>query len=230
MVKIDQKVHLSKVFSSRERTNILWGIESKTISFLVQRTPSFITSNMLTGIGLLGAVMIFLGFFFAKEQIYFLMLCPLGFAVNWYGDSLDGRLAYYRDIPRKWYGFSLDLIMDWFSTVFIGLGYFVYAPEHGIFAFTIVVLYGWAMLIALLRYKITDQYSIDSGLLGPTETRIILSSFIMVELFFPDTLHYLIGVACALLLIFNIIDTRALLKFGDIRDAEEKKQRDILAQ
>lgn len=220
---------LNRAFKTRERTNILWTLESKVLAFLVQHTPLFITSNMLTAIGQIGSFIILLGFILAKTDPFYLILAPIGFAINWYGDSLDGRLAYYRNTPRKWYGFTLDLMMDWFSTVFIGLGYYLYAPEeYKIIAFTIVVLYGWAMLIAIVRYKITDVYTIDSGVLGPTEVRVILSSLIMIEFFYQDTLQYFIGAVCVILLIFNIVDTRALLKLGDIRDAQEREAKRII--
>jgi phosphatidylserine synthase len=49
-----------------------------------------------------------------------------GFAINWFGDSLDGRIAYYRNTPRKWYGFALDCIMDWLSLVYEPWFLFVY--------------------------------------------------------------------------------------------------------
>ena len=42
---------LRNVFSDRPRTNLLKRQEEMAISWLVQRIPAFITSNMLTGIG-----------------------------------------------------------------------------------------------------------------------------------------------------------------------------------
>ncbi|MGG5905603.1 hypothetical protein ACQ4LD_21080, partial [Sphingobacterium daejeonense] len=62
-------------------------------------------------------------------------------------------------------------IRDRVSTVFIGLGYVFYAVgDFKYLGFTLVALYGWAMIISQLRYRITDQYTIDAGLLGPNET------------------------------------------------------------
>lgn len=220
-----QEPETKKIFKDRKRTNIMWFLESRLISFLVARLPKFVTPNVLTGIGFVGSLMVFLGFYFAGylQKPTFLLLCILGLAVNWFGDSLDGRLAYYRNIPRKWYGFSLDIIMDWVSIVLIGLGYFFYAPDgYEIVAFVLVVLYGWAMIISQLRYKITDKYIIDAGLVGPTEIRMILALIILSEYFFINTLQYPASVICMILFIINIFDTKQLLKFGDIRDAEER--------
>ena len=216
---------LKRIFQDRKRTNILSGVEQSTISYLVKRVPSFITSDMLTFIGTAGSVLVLLGFILATYvSREYLLLGVLGLAINWFGDSLDGRIAYYRNIPRKWYGFSLDIIMDWVSTVLIGLGYLVYARnEYELIAFVFVVLYGWAMIISQLRYKITDIYSIDAGLVGPTEIRIILALIIILEVFFGHLIEYFAAAICVTLFIINFIDTRKLLKLGDIRDKAERE-------
>ncbi len=184
----------------------------------------FITSDMLTFIGTLGSVIVLLGFILASHyDRSFLLLGILGLAINWFGDSLDGRIAYYRNIPRKWYGFSLDIIMDWISTVLIGTGYLVYARnEYELIAFAFVVLYGWAMIISQLRYKITDIYSIDSGIAGPTEIRILLAIMLILESSFGHIIEYFAAVLCSVLFVINILDSRKLLKQGDIRDAAER--------
>ncbi|RQO75060.1 CDP-alcohol phosphatidyltransferase [Pedobacter sp. KBW06] len=216
---------LKRIFQDRKRTNILSGVEQSTISYLVKRVPSFITSDMLTFIGTAGSVLVLTGFILATYlSREYLLLGVLGLAINWFGDSLDGRIAYYRNIPRKWYGFSLDIIMDWVSTVLIGLGYLVYARnEYELIAFIFVVLYGWAMIISQLRYKITDIYSIDAGLVGPTEIRIILALIIIMEVFFGHLIEYFAAIICITLFIINFIDTRKLLKLGDIRDKAERE-------
>ncbi|WP_316840188.1 CDP-alcohol phosphatidyltransferase [Pedobacter gandavensis] len=216
---------LKRIFQDRKRTNILSGVEQSTISWLVKRIPTFISSDMLTFIGTAGSVIVLLGFilgtYLGRE---YLLLGPIGLAINWFGDSLDGRMAYYRNTPRKWYGFSLDIIMDWVSTVLIGLGYLVYARnEYELIAFIFVALYGWAMIISQLRYKITDIYSIDAGVVGPTEIRIILAIIIILEVIFGHLIEYFATGICLVLFIINFIDTRKLLKLGDIRDNAERE-------
>ncbi|WP_316821106.1 CDP-alcohol phosphatidyltransferase [Pedobacter gandavensis] len=219
------KSTLKRIFQDRKRTNILSGIEQSTISWLVKRIPNFISSDMLTFIGTAGSVIVLLGFILGNYMgREYLLLGPLGLAINWFGDSLDGRMAYYRNTPRKWYGFSLDIIMDWVSTVLIGLGYLVYARnEYELIAFIFVALYGWAMIISQLRYKITDIYSIDAGIVGPTEIRIILALIIILEVVFGNLIEYFATGICVVLFIINFIDTRKLLKLGDMRDNAERE-------
>lgn len=215
-----------KLFKDRKRTNILLKPEQKFISFLVKKVPSYISPNILTAIGIFGSVFVLLGFVLAHyESKYFLLLCIFGLFINWLGDSLDGRIAYYRNIPRKWFGFSLDIVMDWIGTVLIGLGYFLYAKdEYELIAFLFVVLYGWSMIISQLRYKITNVYTIDAGLVGPTEVRVIIALIIAIEILFINTMQYFTGTICVILFIINYIDTKKLLKLGDERDIAEKNK------
>lgn len=213
-----------EIFQDRKRTNILRNAEQAVIYFLVKRIPAFITPNILSAIGLSGSLVVLLSFILgAYANNYYLLLGIVGLAVNWLGDSLDGRVAYFRNIPRKWYGFSLDIIMDWLSIASIGLGYIVYAKEtYELLAFTFVVLYGWGMIISQLRYKITDKYTIDSGIVGPTELRLVVSLIFLLEVLIPGTFKYCIGAICITLFIINLIDTNKLLVLGDLRDKKEK--------
>ncbi len=120
---------LKVIATDRNRTNILREWEQKTIAYLVQKVPSRITSDGLTAIGFFGNLLVASSFVLgAYLNRYWLLMSLLGFVINWVGDSLDGRLAYYRNKPRKWYGFSLDVSVDWVGTFLIGLGYTIYAP------------------------------------------------------------------------------------------------------
>lgn len=220
---------LKIISKDRKRTNILREWEQKTIAYLVQHVPSWLSSDGLTAIGFLGNVTVASSFVLAAfVNIYWLLLSLPGFIINWVGDSLDGRLAYYRNKPRKWYGFSLDVTVDWVGTILIGLGYMIYAP--GIWKYTgflFVVMYGWEMITAQLRYKVSNKYSIDSGIIGPTEVRILLAFMITLEVFIPGSIVYLASIACIFLLISNLMETRNLIRLADERDIEEKKEKEL---
>lgn len=215
---------LRLIATDRQRTNILRAWEQKSIAYLVQKIPSWISSDGLTAIGSFGNMMVAASFVMgAYLSRYWLLLSLLGFFINWFGDSLDGRLAYYRNTPRKWYGFSLDVTVDWIGTILIGLGFTIYTPGVWKYAgFMFVVLYGWEMITAQLRYKIGGQYSIDSGIFGPTEVRLLLAAIITVEVFLPGTIQYLATVAALFLLISNFSETRKLLTLADAQDKKDR--------
>ncbi|NSW93447.1 MAG: CDP-alcohol phosphatidyltransferase family protein [Bacteroidales bacterium] len=217
---------VNSISRDRTRTNLLRKHEQRALAYLVQVIPSWMTSDMLTALGFIGSIIVSASFFLATYvNIYFLLLGPIGFTVSWFGDSLDGRVAYYRKKPRRMYGFALDITMDWLSIILIGCGYIVYVEGiWELLGYGFVVMYGWEMIIALMRYKVTGKYSIDSGKFGPTEVRIIISSVMIVEVFVPGSLMYSSVFVCAALFIINVMDTNKLLKLADDidRSGQEK--------
>jgi phosphatidylglycerophosphate synthase len=212
------------LLKDRKRTNLLKKHEQDLLVFLVQRVPSWINSDKLTFIGFVGSLITMFSFILGRTlHREFLLIGIVGLAINWIGDSLDGRLAYYRNKPRKWYGFTLDFTVDWITTFMIGIGYMIYAGNNWTFmGFIFVVLYGWAMITALLRYKISGHYTIDSLGLGPTEVRIAIALLLIAEVIFANTLIYSAIIVCFVLFVIDITDTIKLLKIADQRDKEEK--------
>lgn len=215
---------LKTISQDRGRTNILRKYEQNAIAHLVQKIPSWISSDMLTAIGFFGNLTVFasfvLAFYFGK---IYLLFGILGFMISWFGDSLDGRIAYYRNKQRKWYGFVLDISIDWVGVTLMGFGFVVYVDSAWkIIGFFFVALYAWEIITALLRYKVTNKYSIDSGLLGPTEARILISLILVLEVLFSNSILYSSIIACIILLISNIVETNKLLKLSNIRDKEER--------
>lgn len=226
---------LKLISKDRERTNILRKWEQKSIAYLVRKVPSWISSDGLTAFGFFGNIIVASSFVMGAFLNRYLLLVALpGFIINWIGDSLDGRLAYYRNKSRKWYGFSLDVTVDWIGTILIGFGYMIYAnnvsyiDSRWLYAgFFFVVMYGWEMVTAQLRYKIGGKYSIDSGIFGPTEVRVILAIIITAEVFAPATIQYLASIACIILLVSNLGEMRNLLKLADEQDkADHLPQKD----
>ena len=217
---------IMKIISNgRKRTNILKGCEQKTIAYLVAKIPKWISSDLLTLIGILGNIIVSVSFLLAKYyNKTYLLIGILGFFISWFGDSLDGRIAYYRNKPRKWYGFTLDFTMDWIGIVLIGLSFIVFLDNSWkILGYLFVTLYGWEMMTALMRYKVTGKYSIDSGIFGPTEVRIIISIVLIIEVIFNRSIIFFAIIADIGLLIANIMDFIKLLKSSDNRDKQENK-------
>jgi phosphatidylglycerophosphate synthase len=216
---------IASISQDRTRTNVLRKYEQRALAFLVQRIPSWLSSDMLTAIGFFGSVIVFASFILAAYlNRNYLLLGVLGFSISWFGDSLDGRVAYFRNKPRKMYGFALDITMDWISIILIGYGYIVYVEGiWDLVGYGFVVMYGWEIIIALMRYRITGKYSIDSGILGPTEARIIISAIMITEVLLPGSLVYSAVLIWLVLFLSNIADTNKLLKVADDLDKNGSK-------
>ncbi len=212
---------ISRISSDRKRTNLLRHLEQPTIAFLCRIMPPFISPNMLTAFSLLASFLIFYGFWLGKDDSYALSISILGLALQWFGDSLDGRIAYYRNIPRKWYGFSLDMYMDWLSVVLMTLGFYFYMEDgYKVLSFLFVACYAGIMILTLLKYKIANVYAIDSGLFGPTELRIGICLVLLASMFYPSVLTYFAIIIVVFLFVINIVEFRNVLRLGDERDRE----------
>jgi len=223
VIQVSISLAAKKRIRNRERSNILKEAEFKTIEFLCSKMPRWVTPDILTFTGVVGSLIVFLGLYLALQSKYCLLISILGLAVHWFGDSLDGRLAYYRNTPRKWYGWALDLNADWVSICIIGLGFYFYFPQYKFLAFVFVIVYGGSMILSLIQYKINNQYIIDKASMGPTELRIIISIILLIEIFVPYTLIAFSAIASIGMLVLNAKESLHILNEGDFRDKVEKQ-------
>jgi len=176
--------------SQRIQTSVLNAAEHKALVWLAERQPKWMTSNILTGIGVLGSIIIAVGYILSNQNLNWLWLASFGFLVNWYGDSLDGNLARFRKTQRPIYGYYLDHTVDAINEIcmFIGIG-----------LSSLVNI--WITVIALIAYLLlTINVSMDAHLkkefkltyakLGPTELRLILVIMNTLFLLVPAIREY----------------------------------------
>ena len=110
--------------ANRIQTSILNPLEKKVLVYLAKRMPAWVTSDMLTFVGFLGALIVATGYALSNLNLNWLWLASFGFFVNWFGDSLDGSLARVRNTQRKTYGFYIDHNVDVINEciMFMGVG------------------------------------------------------------------------------------------------------------
>lgn len=87
--------------AKRIQTSLLNSVERKALIALAKRQPHWMTSDILTFTGTLGALVFAAGFILSRYSIHWLWLSSFGMVINWYGDSLDGTLARFRSCTRK---------------------------------------------------------------------------------------------------------------------------------
>jgi len=97
---------------TRVNQTVMGPLERPALQWLAAHSPTWITPDVLTSIGVLGSVMCFVGYCLSGHDVAWLWLVNLGFLVNWYGDSLDGTLARFRKIERPKFGFYIDHTVD----------------------------------------------------------------------------------------------------------------------
>ena len=115
---------MGKETSQRIQTSLLNAAEKKVLVWMAERLPGWVTSDMLTFLGVGGAVVCAVGFVLANFDVMWLWLSSLGLVINWFGDSLDGTLARVRNTQRPVYGFFIDHTLDAVTQciMFVGAG------------------------------------------------------------------------------------------------------------
>jgi phosphatidylglycerophosphate synthase len=165
---------LGEIKKHQRINDILLGpLERPALQWLAAHQPSWATPDLMTGVGVFGTLVTFVGYALSGQERGWLWLASLGFVINWYGDSLDGTLARYRHIERPRYGYFIDHVTDAVCQVlmFIGLGLTPYVS----FNVALVALVGYLMmsvLVYVLTY-VVGEYRLSYGKLGPTEVRVI---------------------------------------------------------
>jgi len=136
--------------------------------------PAWVNPDILTGVGILGSVVIFFSYWLTNVDANFLWLASLGLVINWFGDSLDGTLARYRKIERPKYGFFVDHTVDAMSTVLVvfGLGLSPYVKFE--IACLALVSYLLMSVLVYIRTYVDGVFKISYGRFGPTEVRLIV--------------------------------------------------------
>jgi len=164
-------------FQSAERAQLsfLAGIEKKCLLRIAARLPLWVTSDRLTALSLLAMLGAGLSYWMARTDRRGLLLVIFWLAVNWFGDSLDGTLARFRNQQRPRYGFYVDHMVDSFGALFLlsGLALSGYMSPR-VAAGLLIVYYLLSIEVYLATYTV-GTFHMSFGGFGPTELRILLA-------------------------------------------------------
>lgn len=158
----------------RIQTSFINGLEKKALIWIAKRLPRWVTSDMLTAVGTLGALVVAIGFALSSRSIQWLWLSSAGLVVNWFGDSLDGTLARVRNCQRPIYGYYVDHTVDCVNEglMFIGAGLSPFL--HLEFALLAFAIYLVLTINVSINAHLKGEFRLTYIKLGPTEFRLII--------------------------------------------------------
>ena len=160
--------------SKRIQTSLLNGVEKRVLVWLAQRQPRWITSDMLTVIGVVGAVVVAIGYLLSNYNISWLWLASLGFIINWYGDSLDGTLARVRGTQRPIYGFFIDHNIDGVTMALMCVGAGLSDMLNLYIAFAVLAVYLLLSISVYINAHLKGEFRLTYAGMGPTEFRLVM--------------------------------------------------------
>ena len=181
----------SKTFrdAAREQTSILAPLERAALRGLARRMPAWVNSDHLSVLGLVGMLGAGVCYAASKQNPLMLHLVNLFIFLNWFGDSLDGTLARYRDRQRPRYGFYVDHIIDTFGAVFLlfGLALSGYMSER-VAAAVLIAFFMLAINSYLAAYAL-GVFKLSQWKMGPTEMRLLLMIGNVFLIYHPRVHH-----------------------------------------
>ena len=172
--------------AKRIQTSILNPLEKKVLVWLAERMPAWVTSDMLTFVGFLGALIIATGYALSNLNLNWLWLASFGFVVNWFGDSLDGSLARVRNTQRKTYGFYLDHNVDVINECIMFFGVGISPLVNLTFMMAVLVAYLVLSVYVYIDCYLKGEHRLTYGGLGPTEFRLLAIILNTLYIFIPQ--------------------------------------------
>lgn len=212
----------------RVQENVLALSERRLLNWLCARMPAWVSPDVLTAIGVLGAGAVFLGYLLSNWHPATLWLAIAGYAVQWFGDSMDGSIARYRKTERPKYGYFIDHSVDGIVILLImgGIGLSPYVRLD----VALLALAGYLLLSihAYLSARVLGELKLSYLAGGPTELRLVLIGFTLAMLWLgPEPSRFapwsgfdlFTGAAALLLIVLFVIQTfvaaKRLLKLGE---------------
>ena len=162
--------------ANRQQDNIIAPLEKRILASLAARMPGWVNPDHLTLLGFAGMALAGLSYYLARWNRWMLLASVAFLAVNWFGDSLDGTLARYRNRQRPRYGFYVDHMVDALGILFLigGLGLSGYMSPLVAMAL-MIAYYLLSIEIYLATYTI-GVFKLSFGIWGPTELRVLLAA------------------------------------------------------
>lgn len=172
--------------AERIQTSFLNAAEKKALIWLAHRQPRWMTSDLLTYIGVLGAAVCALGYALSNYDLYWLWLSSFGLVINWYGDSLDGTLARVRKLQRPIYGFFIDHSLDAITVCMMFIGGGLSAIFKMEIAMLMLIGYLVLSIYTYICTIIKDEFLLTyGGGFGPTELRLIIILLNTIVMYTP---------------------------------------------
>lgn len=206
--------------------------EEKLKEIICPRIPQWMGPDHLTLIGIIGMIIVSVGFPLGFVNRYYLGLVPLGLIINWFGDSFDGSIARYRKRTRPNYGYYIDKMVDAIVVIIFAAGLGLSGFVKIEIALLLSCMYLTFMLNVDLLTYVKGINKNSFGWFGPTEMRIVGIVVAIVMFFLPvqtydiygyllsqyDIVVFVLSALMFLVLIIDIIKNGLKLHREDVKN------------
>jgi phosphatidylglycerophosphate synthase len=164
----------------RLNRSFLADAEQSAIRWLLPRISRSIEPIHLTAIGVFGSILAGAGLVGCNWSFFWLTLVIVGVALNWFGDSLDGSLARYRQTERPRFGFLVDHTCDLFSQVIMIVCFGLSPFLSLVAAFIVLLCYLLFSAYTYIRAAVQNIHQMAYIGVGATEFRILMIAWALI--------------------------------------------------
>ncbi len=182
--------------------------EKRLLTAIAARLPQWVSPDRLTVLGVLGGAITGISCFATHLNTNFLYIAVIGVLINWFGDSLDGSLARFRNIERKTYGPYVDRCSDVASHFIMLFGLGLSPLMHLNIALMALLGSLLVMFYESVKLPFSNAWQVSPFGWGPTEMRILMIICFLIDAWFEQP-SILTRVGA-----YTILDVLGLIVFG----------------
>jgi archaetidylinositol phosphate synthase len=159
----------------REYGGLLADPEKKALLWFARQTPRWINSDHLTLLGMVSMLIAGASYWAARWNKLSLIMVVIALAMNWFGDSLDGTLARYRNCQRPRYGYYVDHVIDLFGVAALLAGLALSGYMSPLIAVALLAAFALVEAEVFLATYVQNVFRLSCFAVGPTELRVVLA-------------------------------------------------------
>jgi archaetidylinositol phosphate synthase len=173
---LEMKRHRPFPNTHRVQQSWLAKLESKVLLWLAARTPQWIGPDHLTALGFIAQIGAGICYALARWNKAALAGAIILLGLNWFGDSLDGTLARFRQQLRPRYGFYVDHMADTFGALTLMGGLALSGFMNPWIAMGLLIGFLMLSIQSYLATHALGEFRLSFWGFGPTELRILLAA------------------------------------------------------
>lgn len=161
--------------AARVQVSFVTAAEKRALAWFAAHMPSWVSSDHLTILGFLAQIMVGVSYALSRYDRHWLLWGVLFLAINWFGDSLDGTVARFRNRQRPRYGFYVDHVIDAIGSTVLMAGLALSGYMSSLIALALLIAFLLLSIEVYLATYTIGSFHLSFFNLGPTEIRIVLA-------------------------------------------------------
>jgi len=161
--------------ATRVQVSFVTAAEKRALAWFAAHMPAWVGSDDLTILGFAAQIMVGVSYALSRYDRSWLLWGVLFLVINWFGDSLDGTVARFRNRQRPRYGFYVDHVIDAVGSTILMTGLALSGYMTPLIAMALLIGFLLLSIEVYLATYTLGSFHLSFFNFGPTEIRIIFA-------------------------------------------------------